>query len=318
MSGLAATQPSQRASVTAASFGHLPARPARRRPTWRDPAPPRRPAQRQVVAAPASPSPAASRSRACNATQPAPGQRLLVHRPAAAVRRASPRARPRRPPTPPPGSGFMGWSGTRRAPASPSFGSAGHCKRLPAAMQERADPPRAGRRRWALTLPGARAGARRGSTTTRHGAPPFPAGRTRGPMGRQARDGGEALAAGWLLRCVARRRWRAWLALALIVGAFAGVVEAAAAACAADRFRLPEPARLERRAGRPAVLWPRPVRDVRSVLAGGGCAAPAGGPVRRGGWVQRRDACRRVPAGPREQHGARQLLAPQDPGRAPA
>jgi ABC-type lipoprotein release transport system permease subunit len=37
------------------------------------------------------------------------------------------------------------------------------------------------------------------------------------------------LAAGWLLRCIARRRWRAWLALALIVGAFAGTVEAAAA-----------------------------------------------------------------------------------------
>jgi hypothetical protein len=30
-------------------------------------------------------------------------------------------------------------------------------------------------------------------------------------------------------RAELRRRWRAWLALALIVGAFAGVVEAAAA-----------------------------------------------------------------------------------------
>jgi hypothetical protein len=41
-----------------------------------------------------------------------------------------------------------------------------------------------------------------------------------------------ALAAGWLyFRAELRRRWRAWLALALIVivGAFAGVVEAAAA-----------------------------------------------------------------------------------------
>jgi ABC-type lipoprotein release transport system permease subunit len=38
------------------------------------------------------------------------------------------------------------------------------------------------------------------------------------------------LAAGWLcFRAELRRRWRAWLALALIVGAFAGVVEAAAA-----------------------------------------------------------------------------------------
>jgi hypothetical protein len=41
---------------------------------------------------------------------------------------------------------------------------------------------------------------------------------------------GVALAAGWLyFRAELRRRWRAWLALALIVGAFAGVVEAAAA-----------------------------------------------------------------------------------------
>jgi hypothetical protein len=39
-----------------------------------------------------------------------------------------------------------------------------------------------------------------------------------------------ALAAGWFcFRAELRRRWRAWLALALIVGAFAGVVEAAAA-----------------------------------------------------------------------------------------
>jgi ABC-type lipoprotein release transport system permease subunit len=39
-----------------------------------------------------------------------------------------------------------------------------------------------------------------------------------------------AMAAGWLcFRAELRRRWRAWLALALIVGAFAGVVEAAAA-----------------------------------------------------------------------------------------
>ena len=39
-----------------------------------------------------------------------------------------------------------------------------------------------------------------------------------------------ALAAGWMFfRAELRRRWRAWLALALIVGAFAGVVEAAAA-----------------------------------------------------------------------------------------
>ena len=38
------------------------------------------------------------------------------------------------------------------------------------------------------------------------------------------------MAAGWLcFRAELRRRWRAWLALALIVGAFAGVVEAAAA-----------------------------------------------------------------------------------------
>ena len=39
-----------------------------------------------------------------------------------------------------------------------------------------------------------------------------------------------ALAAGWMFfRAELRRRWRAWLALALIVGAFAGTVEAAAA-----------------------------------------------------------------------------------------
>ena len=39
-----------------------------------------------------------------------------------------------------------------------------------------------------------------------------------------------ALAAGWMVfRAELRRRWRAWLALALIVGAFAAVVEAAAA-----------------------------------------------------------------------------------------
>lgn len=39
-----------------------------------------------------------------------------------------------------------------------------------------------------------------------------------------------ALAAAWFcFRAELRRRWRAWLALALIVGAFAGVVEAAAA-----------------------------------------------------------------------------------------
>jgi hypothetical protein len=39
-----------------------------------------------------------------------------------------------------------------------------------------------------------------------------------------------AMAAGWFcFPAELRRRWRAWLALALIVGAFAGVVEAAAA-----------------------------------------------------------------------------------------
>ena len=49
---------------------------------------------------------------------------------------------------------------------------------------------------------------------------------TRNAHGR----GGMALAAGWMFfRAELRRRWRAWLALALIVGAFAGVVEAAAA-----------------------------------------------------------------------------------------
>ena len=38
------------------------------------------------------------------------------------------------------------------------------------------------------------------------------------------------MAAGWMFfRAELRRRWRAWLALALIVGAFAGAVEAAAA-----------------------------------------------------------------------------------------
>ena len=43
-------------------------------------------------------------------------------------------------------------------------------------------------------------------------------------------SGGMALAAGWMFfRAELRRRWRAWLALALIVGAFAGAVEAAAA-----------------------------------------------------------------------------------------
>ena len=51
------------------------------------------------------------------------------------------------------------------------------------------------------------------------------------PWPRRHRDvGGKALAAGWMcFRAELRRRWRAWLALALIVGAFAGAVEAAAA-----------------------------------------------------------------------------------------
>src|SRR4029077_6815417 len=46
--------------------------------------------------------------------------------------------------------------------------------------------------------------------------------------GRQ--PGRTAMNAGWMfLRTELRKRWRSWLALALIVGAFAGAVEAAAA-----------------------------------------------------------------------------------------
>src|SRR5206468_6898412 len=54
--------------------------------------------------------------------------------------------------------------------------------------------------------------------------------RCRCAAGQWAAAGRTIMNAGWMfLRTELRRRWRSWLALALIVGAFAGAVEAAAA-----------------------------------------------------------------------------------------
>ena len=99
-------------------------------------------------------------------------------------------------------------------------------------MQSGLRPPWPGRRHFGGDPPWCsrrRVGA--ASTTTAVVLTPLRRAGNRGPMDGNARGPGEmALAAGWLcFRAELRRRWRAWLALALIVGAFAGVVEAAAA-----------------------------------------------------------------------------------------
>ena len=131
--------------------------------------------------------------------------------------------------------------------------------------------------------------------------------------------GGMALAAGWMFfRAELRRRWRAWLALALIVGAFAGVVEAAAAGARRTDAAYPS---LLAWSGAPDVLLfsfpgasgtfaqfsPREAAAVpqarqAAILVGYAVASPAAAQV----------------IAPGEHAGAQPVLAPPDPVRPPA
>ena len=86
-------------------------------------------------------------------------------------------------------------------------------------------PPCAERKHYGCDLPGcSRRQVGTAGTTIAVMLAPFAAGRKPWPNGRQCSwTGGMALAAGWMIfRAELRRRWRAWLALALVVGAFAG------------------------------------------------------------------------------------------------
>ncbi len=119
-------------------------------------------------------------------------------------------------------------------------------------------------------------------------------------------------------RAELRRRWRAWLALALIVGAFAGVVEAAAAGARRTDAAYPS---LLAWSDAPDVLmfsFPDASRTFAQFSPREAAAIPqarqARDPGRLSGGVTGRGAGHR--AG--EHAGAQPVLAPPDPGRPPA
>ena len=124
---------------------------------------------------------------------------------------------------------------------------------------------------------------------------------------------------GCVFRAELRRRWRAWLALALIVGAFAGVVEAAAAGARRTDAAYPS---LLAWSDAPDVLlfsFAGDVRDVRPVLVRGQRRPSAGapGPPILVGYPVASPAAAQVIA-PESDAGAQPVLAPPDPVRPPA
>ena len=208
-------------------------------------------------------------------------------------------------PAPPPGSELVRHEEQHRAhQASPPSGSARQCRAGSAAMSRAGlRPPEPSVGIPALTLQGGRAGgAGAAGTTTAVVLTPFAAGRKPWPNGRQCSwsVGGMALAAGWMFfRAELRRRWRAWLALALIVGAFAGVVEAAAAGARRTDAAYPS---LQAWSDAPDLLlfsFPGTSRDVRPVLSAGsggrsaGARSPRSWPATRWRHRPRRRSSRR-------------------------
>ena len=123
--------------------------------------------------------------------------------------------------------------------------------------------------------------------------------------------------AGWMfLRTELRKRWRSWLALALIVGAFAGAVEAAAAG--ARRTDAAYPALLTW-SGAPDLMAASAVGQ--SVFGHISQSALARLPQVAGKALLAEyavaPAIRRRAGRPGDRKGTRDLLAAEDPGRPP-
>ena len=195
-----------------------------------DPAHPPQPGQRQVVAAQAGAGRGHQQVGGVRRAQEARVGAAGPPRPCGGGQDRATRERDQQDehrPAPPPGSELIRHEEQHHThQAAPPSGSAHH-------KQSGLRPPCTERRHFGGDPPGC-SRRRRGCGRYHHGRGAHPlCGRAgnRGPMDGNARGrGGMALAAGWMcFRAELRRRWRAWLALALIVGAFAGVVEAAAA-----------------------------------------------------------------------------------------